>query len=240
MTTAYEALGLNGSTFVARRKLPDACTAARIANLDSNFMRLTSTPPSSAPFLSSGGPPSDLRASRTRGFGTVLAMEQELQSLVRSLTVAPQQRVFAKFRRILENHVEQIGVVLGLLDARDSMLPTPIRFAGLASAGLPLLDPSPLTETRPTVRDLIARHQALRQHIGVLIADSGNKDAEERHLKEAAQRHEEMEWMLTSVLNEDAVAGDLSAGGADLDRSAMSQESWENEGGPPLVPESQR
>lgn len=167
-------------------------------------------------------------------------MEQQLQSLVRSLTVAPQHRVFSKLKQILENHVEQISAILGLLDARDRLLPVPERFSGRACDGAPLLDPVPLTETRPTVRHLIDCHQALRRHIGVLIALSGNKDSEERNLREVAQRHEEMEWMLTAVLVEDAVADDLSVPEVDQQRLTMSQELWENEGGRAHVPSSQR
>lgn len=168
-------------------------------------------------------------ATVTSGFGTILAAEFELQEIVRSRLNAEAGNANAGVARILEEHLVQLGTVVTLLQQREQLLPHSDRFEAQSECDRPLAHPVE-EASRPaefSLVDLVTRHQRLRRNIEALIELPGHLEDSERHLREAAQRHGEMEWMLNALLNEDATQRRTSPP-AEI---PPAEKVWENEGG---------
>lgn len=166
----------------------------------------------------------------THGLGTVLAKEYGLLDFVCGLLAAEKGSHAEGFARILEHHAGQLAAIIILLERRGRLLPHPDRFEVIGH-GTTL--PAQAVDAAPdgvaqSLGNLLKRNRELRQSIEILAGQSGHPGENEAGLREAMQRHEEMEWMLTALINEDAAAGRSpgAAGG-----TAKAEAVWENEGG---------
>ncbi|HKB90422.1 MAG TPA: hypothetical protein VKC60_07885 [Opitutaceae bacterium] len=165
----------------------------------------------------------------TNGFGTVLASEHDLLDVIRRLLDAENSNKNHDLTRILEQHVKQLGAIIALLEQRDKLLPFPDRFGALDQC-IPLLM-HPVHGVPPhsehSIANLVKRNLNLRRSIDVLIEQSGHLDGNETGLREASQRHAEMEWVLTALVNEDALQNPGLTG-----QNREAKGIWENADGP--------
>jgi hypothetical protein len=173
----------------------------------------------------------------TSGFGTILAAEHALLKTIRDAIDHGTGAQRGGITRILEEHARQLIAIIALLEGRDKLLPFPERFTASDRYRGLLARPEDSRGDFPTepLALLATHHRNLRHGIEVLIGCSGSHDREEASLREAVQRHAEMEWMLSALLREDAVAIAPAA----LEPAAA-QRAWENDGGqnpsPPTAP----
>lgn len=139
--------------------------------------------------------------------------------------------------RILRNQRLRLDENVGLLEDRYELLPHPARFRALQGK-LPSLAKSvrdsTAHETTGALSNLVAQHVEVRENIATLIALSPHGQHGELNLNVMAHNHEEMAWMLTALLKEDAWARDMVpthlTAGVTSERKT-SEASWENEGG---------
>lgn len=137
----------------------------------------------------------------TNGFGTILAAEHDLLATVQDLAVTKETGPPSPVLRILRHHTKQLETIIDLLELREGLLPFPNRFMD-GGATVPQTTHVRPVATESWMSDLVQRHQALRESLGRLIEVTAHEHDGESGLREAAQRHEEMEWMLMALLNE--------------------------------------
>ncbi len=164
----------------------------------------------------------------TSGFGALVVAERDLrEQLLASITAGQADGAL----RIFRHHVLQIEAVIALLEGREQLLPHPARFEALRECVTQDLNPLrkiPQNVDAP-LEHLVKMHQALRRGIEVLVEQSGHHDHNETALREAAQRHGEMEWMITALVNENSRPGQETGV-----VPGKAEGIWENEGGPAL------
>ncbi len=163
--------------------------------------------------------PSLPRTESVRGFGTLIEHEGDLLTLMRQVIDQAHGPGRAGLIRILRHDEDEINRVLALIRARQRELPAPDRFA--------------TAWTPPASTDgsgLVERHRHLAHDFEVLMDHGGRSVATEPLLREARHRHEEMAWMLASLLAEDGG----QAGGVSLASSGDTlgaERRWEDDGG---------
>lgn len=152
---------------------------------------------------------SSLSEPLTSGFGSVIEEEHELQTLLRECTRTATGIHGDNIARIFINHLQEIDEILALLYERSDRLPHPLRFTVLKS-GLPLpTHARPLSSfAQPLFGRLVAFHLHLQGGIEKLLIKEPELGGEKQLLKQIAQRHEDMAWMLNALIKEDAPGGD--------------------------------
>ncbi len=165
-----------------------------------------------------------------KGFGEILLLEAHLRQQVQALRTGHLLEATPGLDRILSHHVDQLSAVQVLLEQRYQLLPCPSRFFAIEGMIRSFKDTSLVLEDRIQQRlgPLLTSNQELRLAIEGLIEISGDHDCDEASLKEAAQRHSDLEWMLSAMLSESWTKGGPPQS---LD---LAEGAWENEGGHPL------
>lgn len=198
-----------------------------------------SSPPI-APAVGQGGlessseNPSPLLVS---GFGSVMEKELDLQystnEYVKSLVLSAQDEL----GRILREQQTRLYTNITLLEHRHEMLPHPERFASLPSkiTEMPEWENPPIaSEHSAMLLDLSDQHRQIQTDIESLISQGHDGQRGELMLLQVARSHEEMAWVLRSLLKEDVTERNEAVQPIDVIPTVGTTEAgWENEGGPP-------
>lgn len=140
----------------------------------------------------------------TSGFGTIVAEERSLRTLVELCRERASGRHAENLVRILSHHLVQIDAVLALLVSRRALLPKPARFRGTEEPNGTLYRHTAGLDGPAALPELRNRHLKLIARLEALIASMGIAPQREPLLREAHQRHEEMAWMLAALIAEDS------------------------------------
>lgn len=175
--------------------------------------------------------------SLTSGFGTVMEMEQDMRTSTEAELGRDSGPKSAAIDRILRQHLLLLDANFALLAQRYEMLPNPKRFAAvLAAEGRPnAIAAAAAPGSAGWLSELVAQHLDLGRAIGALIGRQSDGQRGELILTEIARYHEQMAWMLTALVKEDAAHDAVSVPviasrlGSPAPREAEAD--WENEGG---------
>jgi hypothetical protein len=196
------------------------------------------SPPSSGGVITraQSGPGNDTaQPSLTSGFGAVIEKEQDLQSATRASVGHAVGHRTTEIDRILHHQHSRLGANIALLEQRYGDLPKPERFATWCDRTRANTKPRrvQLDEAR-LLPDLIARHTSLLADIEALIGRAPDGQRGELILNEVSRNHEDMAWMLTALLTEDATVARRPEDETKPASSTTSQaeDNWDNEGGP--------
>lgn len=172
----------------------------------------------------------------TSGFGAVIEKEHDLQNVTEDSLGQVSGQHAVKIDRMLRHHHTRLGANIALLEQRYETLPNPERFVDWNER---LHPPGPRRRTEHRTEsellpELIARHTSLLADIDALIGCVPDGRRGELILAEVSRNHEEMAWMLTALLKEDATAARFIDGSGDsVSKSTLqAEENWDNEGGP--------
>lgn len=181
--------------------------------------------------------------SLTSGFGAVIEKERDLQSATEGSFGLVRGPHSADLDRILHHQHSRLGANIALLEERYEALPKPERFVNWHDRARPPAQPRRQQQDEAALLpELVAQHTRLLSDIEALINCAPDGQRGELILTEVSRSHEEMAWMLTALLKEDAsmrrIAND--PGSERIGESIRSQENWDNEGGPVRIvpPES--
>lgn len=171
----------------------------------------------------------------TSGFGAVIEQERDLQSAIESSLGHLHGHRAGDIDRILRHQQSRLGANIALLEQRYEALPNPERFASWNErhhAADTALDAGDRDESQ-VLTDLIARHTGLQTALDSLIECAPDGQRGELILREVTRNHEEMAWMLTALLNEDATSAPIAndAGHLRPRSTKQAEERWDNEGG---------
>jgi len=168
----------------------------------------------------------------TSGVGTLIEEEHELLQSIRDQVDHGNGINSVGLQRILSNHVQETQEIIALLERYSKALPIPERFDVLkfgpprhVHAALPAASGSSL------LANLINEHRRLLGHLERLRKSDHDDSMKPGVLSFAAQRHEDMAWMLTALEKEDEVLSDATTAGTDSSKLNISEESWNTDGG---------
>jgi hypothetical protein len=178
-------------------------------------------------------PPNLSLSPLTSGFGTVIEKERSLQRTTGGALRELSGRHATEIGRMLRQHEVRLGANIALLEERFEMLPHPARFVPWGhpsvSSGTRQLESAAGAAPLPM---LASRHAALLADVDALLAGLPGGGRAEAALTEVRRSHEEMGWVLTAFVNEDATQArlpDESRRGPSDPGSA--EQAWDNEGG---------
>ena len=173
----------------------------------------------------------------TSGFGAVIEKERDLQARTAGSLGQVGGHRSSETDRILRHQQARLGANIALLQERYEALPRPERFSSWnerAHATNTAFDHEDRDGSR-VLPDLIARHAGLQADVEALIATAPDGQRGELILGEVSRNHEEMAWMLTALLKEDATSAGVTDHDGDGTPNSLDQaeENWDNEGGLP-------
>jgi len=143
----------------------------------------------------------------TSGFGAVIEKEHDLQTTIEASFGPVENQPPAAIDRILRYQDRLLRANIALLEERYEALPSPERFVHWnrhRPPGTPRREPR--RNEAELLPDLIARHTHLLADIDALIGAVPDGRRGDLILTEVSRNHEEMAWMLISVLNENSTA----------------------------------
>jgi hypothetical protein len=196
-------------------------------------------PPSSGGVITRApsGPGNDTaQPSLTSGFGAVIEKEQDLQSATRASVGHVGGHHPAEIDRILHHQHSRLGANIALLEQRYGALPNPERFMACCDGTRAPIKPR--HDETGLLPNLIARHTSLLADIEALIGCAPDGQRGELILNEVSRNHQEMAWMLTALLKEEATVArrrDDETKPASSSSTRQAEENWDNEGGPVQV-----
>lgn len=172
----------------------------------------------------------------TSGFGAVIEKEHALQNATEGSVGHVLGQHARDLDRILRHQHSQLGANIALLEQRYEALPNPGRFVSWDDRHHPPAA-SRCKESQDEIEllpDLIARHTHLLADIEALISCVADGQRGELILTEVRRNHEEMAWMLTSLLKDDETVERIARDTDDGDScdARRAQQNWDNEGGP--------
>lgn len=166
------------------------------------------------------------------GFATLIEGETDLARALGTAADCLRGVRAVNTARIFRHQVRQIEAIISLLLERRSEFPIPHRFE-IDAAQHPHTSRALAPKQPLTLDGIRSRHLAFATHLEELVASTASSSNREDLLREAKQRHEEMAWMLSALINEDLTAArpvlsvprnSPAVGNFELER-------WENEGG---------
>ncbi len=173
----------------------------------------------------------------TSGFGAVIEKERDLQAATRRAFGQVNRHHAHDVDRILRHQQSRLGANISLLEQRYEALPKPERFASWNERLHPTNTLLGLEdrENSQVLPELVARHAGLQADIETLIELAPDGQRGELILGEVSRNHEEMAWMLTALLKEDATSAGVTDHDGDGTPNSLNQaeENWDNEGGLP-------
>lgn len=178
-----------------------------------------------------GIPSSD--ASFTSGVGTLLEEEHELLALISKGIDHAYGVNIDGIERILSHHARETEEIIALLELYSESLPIPHRF-GVLKSGPSLHLHTAATPAVPglSLLDLlVAQHRRLFANLETLRKSSRGNCIEPNLLSVAAQRHEDMAWMLTALEKEDERPSDPQLTPVVASELRVAEQNWATDGG---------
>lgn len=175
------------------------------------------------------------RPPLTSGFGAVIEKEHDLQTAIEGSVGQVSGAHAVEIDRILRHHHAQLSANIALLAQRYEALPSPERFVSWTSRRHSLEAPRPPGhyDEIELLPELISRHNSLLASIEALIGCGHDGQRGELILSEISRNHEEMAWMLTALLKEDATAMRTPGEGGESASPTLdpAESRWVTEGG---------
>ena len=168
----------------------------------------------------------------TSGVGTLIEEERELLRLIQDQMENGNETHSFGLQRILCNHVQEIQEIIALLEQYSERLPIPQRFEVLkAGPARHLYTALPTDSAASLLSKLTAEHRRLFGNLEQLRKSDHESLIEPGVLSKAAQRHEDMAWMLTALQKEDERPSDAGRAPDDVSELKLAEENWNNDGG---------
>ncbi|MDX2185984.1 MAG: hypothetical protein SFV32_03545 [Opitutaceae bacterium] len=168
------------------------------------------------------------------GYGTVVEREKKLIADNRYEFDSSQTQELSRITRILAHHDALLLTTLNLILSRMETLPCPARFESWQSHREvdERQTPHPDRTEQRVIADLIGKHTAMIRDLQALVAKPAGAEQVERLLSEAIAHHDDMAWMLNSILREQETSGNphsLMPDVAASEQTAVAR--WDGEGG---------
>ena len=175
------------------------------------------------------------------GFGSLIDREHTLRGTLAECDGRIEGNHAADVERILQHQVLQMDANIALLEQRYEGIANGIPVVASIADRLPPGSEPGSYGAGDILPDLRGQHASLMADIDVLLERSPDGQRGELILAEVKRNHEEMVWMLTALLSEDATAAPAEAKNArTAGTMSRAQENWDNEGGPTPPATSER